>query len=78
MATTEKTIRVWKFYDAPEELRALSPHGGDEDWLALIPAALRREREWYGWMESGTPFGVCDVSVHELADGGEVRIGAHS
>lgn len=33
-------IRVWRFDDAPEELRDLSHHGGDEDWLALIPPAF--------------------------------------
>jgi len=30
-------IRVWAWKDAPEELKALSQHGGDEDWLALLP-----------------------------------------
>lgn len=69
-------IKVWKFEDAPEHLRALSAHGGDEDWLALIPAHLKNE--WIGWMESGTPFGCCNVSEHELPDGSRVRIGAHA
>jgi hypothetical protein len=30
-------ISIWRFHEAPEELRALSPHGGDEDWLAELP-----------------------------------------
>lgn len=71
-----RCVQVWRFYDAPPELRALSPHGGDEDWLALIPAALAGD--WFPWMESGGPFGCCDVSEHVLDGGAIVRIGAHS
>lgn len=68
-------IAVWPFYEAPGALRALSPHGGDEDWLALVPAA--QAGEYIGWLNHG-PFGVCDISRHELADGRVVCIGAHS
>jgi len=69
-------ITVWPFYDAPLELRALSDHGGDEDWLALVPARFRFNMP--AWLESGTRFGVCDVSEHVLQDGRIVCIGAHS
>lgn len=69
-------ILVWRWDDAPGELRTLSDHGGDEDWLALIPAALADE--WIGWMESGGSFGCCRVSEHDLPDGRRVRIGAHA
>lgn len=71
-------IRVWRFEDAPEELRGLSRHGGDEDWLALIPP--KYAGDWIGWMESGTNFGRCDVSehVHPELPGFVVRIGAHA
>ena len=69
-------IQVWRFFDAPEQCQALSQHGGDEDWVALIPAALLDE--WMPWMESGSAFGCCDVSIHELPDGRQVRIGAHA
>ena len=69
-------VKVWAFSDAPEELQQLSPHGGDEDWLALIPAELKGYCFW--WMDSGTPFGLCQTSVHELPDGRQVRIGAHA
>lgn len=31
-------IRVWRFEDAPEEFRRLSRCGGDEDWVAHVPA----------------------------------------
>ena len=52
-------INVWKFKDAPEELRNLSDHGGDEDWLAIIPPQMTNK--YISWMEEGTAFGICDV-----------------
>lgn len=78
MINAPNHIRVWKFYDAPEELQALSQHGGDEDWLALIPPKYCGD--WIGWMESGTSFGVCHVSRHTHPElpGFEIRIGAHA
>ncbi len=30
-----KAVVVWRFDEAPAELRVLSRHGGDEDWLAV-------------------------------------------
>lgn len=76
MNETAKAIIVWRFYDAPQEFRDLSGHGGDEDWLALIPKELKDE--WIPWMESGSSFGCCDVSEHDLGERGIIRIGAHS
>jgi hypothetical protein len=75
---TPNHIRVWKWEDAPEELKALSQHGGDEDWVALIPPKLADQ--YIGWMESGGPFGCCHVSEHTHPElpGYEVRIGAHA
>jgi hypothetical protein len=70
-----KCVQVWHFHDAPPELRALSGHGGDEDWLALIPASM--VGDYFPWMEAG-PFGCCDVSEHVLDGGSVVRIGAHA
>jgi hypothetical protein len=69
-------IRVWRFEDAPEEYRALSEHGGDEDWVALVPAGLADE--YLGWLEKGSAFGYYDVQIARLPDGSEVRIGAHA
>lgn len=71
-----KPIQIWPFKEAPENLRALSQHGGDEDWLALIPPNLAEE--WIPWLEEGTSFGCCSVSKHKLKDGSVVRIGAHA
>jgi hypothetical protein len=75
LATTDRScIKVWPFNDAPPEFRALSPHGGDEDWLALVPPGMSVPY----WMDSGGSFGVCDTSIHEIAGGFTVCIGAHA
>jgi len=71
-----KAIIIWPFEDAPETLQNMSPHGGDEDWVALIPAVLKNTG--LSWMEEGTSFGCCRVSEHELPNGDQVRIGAHA
>jgi hypothetical protein len=68
-------IKVWDWDDAPEELKALSPHGGDEDWVALIPKHYADR--YIGWLECDA-FGCCDASTHSLPDGSIVRIGAHA
>jgi hypothetical protein len=70
----DKQIKVWRFHDAPQEYQDLSPHGGDEDWLAVLPKGVEQPM----WAESGTSFGCCDVSVHELPTGETVLIGAHA
>jgi hypothetical protein len=74
----ERMIRVWRFHDAPEELRALSDNGGDEDWLAIIPVDLASE--WIPWLDGGSRvgFGVCEVLIYSLPDGSKVRIGVHA
>ena len=72
----KEPILVWDFKDAPEEYRALSEHGGDEDWLALVPSNLAGE--YIPWLETGGPFGCCSVSEHSLDDGRVVFIGAHA
>lgn len=85
---------IWYFPDAPAELRALSPHGGDEDYLAYVPYGTfdLLEEEWFGrieeddrtgaytrWEEkNGTMFGRCSVSRTELDNGARVYIGAHA
>ena len=72
--TQGRSIIIWSFYEAPGELRCLSRHGGDEDWIALVPADMEQP----SWMESGTRFGCCNVSEHTFEDGRQVFIGAHA
>lgn len=68
-------IQVWQYHDAPEYLRQLSPHGGDEDWLAVV--APEYADVWIPWLERGS-FGVCGISRHDMPTGETVYIGAHS
>jgi hypothetical protein len=72
----KEPIKVWPFHDAPAELRALSGHGGDEDWLAVVPAYL--SNSWIGWAEEGSTFGCSGVERHVQPDGSVVLIGAHA
>lgn len=58
-------IRVWFFYEAPPELQALSGHGGDEDWLALVPNQY--QQHYLPWLDVPA-FGCCDVSQHQHPD----------
>jgi hypothetical protein len=71
-------IRIWSWEDAPEELRELSTHGGDEDWVALLPP--KHAGKWIGLDARWWPFGCCSVSTHTHPElpGYEVRIGAHA
>lgn len=77
MTTTPNHIRVWRFQDAPEELRALSTNGGDEDWLALIPPLL--VDAWIPWMEAPS-FGCRNTLSYQHPElpGYVIRIGAHA
>lgn len=36
-ADAMKPMQIWPFRAAPEAYRALSEHGGDEDWVVFIP-----------------------------------------
>jgi hypothetical protein len=76
MNTFNNMIIVWRFEDAPEEFRTLSHHGGDEDWVALVPKTMADS--FIPWADQGTSFGCCDVSEHFLPTGEKVLIGAHS
>ena len=69
-----KTIHVWTWLNAPGELKSYSNHGGDEDWVVLLP----KEHEIPSWIYPGSPFGCCCVSEHQLLDGRTVCIGAHA
>lgn len=68
-------ILLWHFYDAPSEYRALSEHGGDEDYLAFVPHGV--DVPWWMDEEECSVFGVCSITKHQV-DGGYVYIGAHA
>lgn len=70
-------ILVWRFDEAPEEYQKLSPHGGDEDWLALIPPAYEKAGA-PDWIIENSAFAICHLSMHRLSGGFMVAIGTHS
>jgi hypothetical protein len=70
-------ILVWRFDDAPAEFSALSTNGGDEDWVAVVPAEMAGD--YIAWLDFGRGgFGLCDVSSYTLPDGRAVYIGSHA
>lgn len=70
-----KTIFVWKFRDAPKYYREISENGGDEDWIAFVPDAMKDD--YIGFLEEGSAFGYCCVEEHDVG-GGRIYIGCHS
>lgn len=62
---------VWFWEDSPLALRRYSGHGGDEDWVALVPAAYGEPR----WVDA---MGICDVQEIKLNEDWYLYIGAHS
>lgn len=79
LAPKEVCIKVWPWAVAPEEYKALSTHGGDEDWVAYVPVEFNELAiPWLGENGAGH-FGVCNTSVHDIEeDDATVYIGAHS
>ena len=68
-------IMVWPFYEAPEIYRSLSEHGGDEDYIAVIPSGLNID-SYVRWLEA--PYFANDVQIVHLNNGDVVYIGAHA
>ncbi len=74
LRTSFRAIKIWPWDLAPAQYRALSPHGGDEDWVALTPRGMHA----VPMLHEGTPFGTRRVSKHRLPYGRAVYIGAHA
>lgn len=70
-----RAIRVWRQCDTPNELIDLVSYGGDEDWVAHVPAAGGKDP---AWLEEGGRFGCCSVHVSESPDGGHLHTGCHA
>ena len=64
-------LLVWEWDKTPAAFRNLSLHGGDEDWVALLPKGMEEPI----WLER---IGVSDTEVTELPCGAKVYIGAHA
>ena len=68
-AAVSAPIQIWRFEDAPEELRAMEPRGGK--WLALIPHEHCGEiaYEWRPLLLDAGIFKTPYVSQYKHADG---------
>jgi len=65
-----KVLTVMRYSDCHESLQKLSPHGGDEDWIALVPPSDTVFPFWIGR-------GYEEPEPIELPSGWKVYIGAH-
>lgn len=65
---------VWRFEDAPDDLKKLSNNGGDEDWLVEFYHSRGCTPRWV------EEIGVCstDVFDHPTKPGWCVAIGSHA
>lgn len=72
---TDPAFIVWAWEDAPECLQETSPHGGDEDWVVVVPPKFKEE--WVPWVESGS-LGACCTSKLVFTDDYTLLIGAHA
>ncbi len=76
MSSEDKCVRVWWHDDVPEPYRSVIADWDDLDWEAVVPPEMKGQ--YISWMETGTPFGCCDVQVYQAPDGCEVHVGHHS
>lgn len=62
-------LQIWYWRQAPEELKQLSEHGGDEDWVAVMRKSwIESEHGQIPYFLETKPFAVCDYSQHEYGD----------
>ena len=69
-------IKIWRFSDAPQQYQQMSEHGGDEDYIALVPVHYRDEYLVWRIEELGM-LGCSSTDKYERPEG-DVYIGAHS
>lgn len=74
-------IKIWEFEDAPEEYQAMTKHGGDEDYVALLPKEY--EGVYHPILDAiradgGSWFSVCGSDKYKLDSGDTLLISAHA
>lgn len=70
-----QAITVWRWADAPVELRALSDGVGNGLWVAMVPKVYVEEVA-LGWLDRIDTLDTPLVVDHPTMDGYEVWIGA--
>jgi hypothetical protein len=73
-----KPIKIWRFEMAPKKYQNMSDHGGDEDWVAVIPRTSPLSYLRIPFLHEGSAFGRCCVSEHQMPNGDTLLIGAHA
>ena len=61
-------VILWHFSDAPEKYKNLSCHGGDEDYVILVPKQMDSEDGAWYIVERLT---VCDFQSFDVEEDGE-------
>jgi hypothetical protein len=74
----EQPIAVWRFHEAPEGLRALSTHGGDEDWLAELPPSFDDDPPDWLYRLAASAGGDLILHNHPSKLGWKICIVAHA
>lgn len=73
---TENSIVVWHYSEAPNKFQELSTNGGDEDWIAFVPASYNGVCP--NWLEEeNCGFGRNSIDSHPIANG-TIYIGSHA
>ncbi|VVB53015.1 Uncharacterised protein [uncultured archaeon] len=67
------SMLLWKFRDAPIELQELSEHGGDEDYILVVPNGVNAPV----WADEPGPLGSSSVQVI-IRESYTIYIGAHA
>ena len=77
----EGCVLLWQFHAAPADLRHLSDNGGDEDWIAVVPAGFTGH---LSFLDKGSFaanwFGCASIDAydHPTIPGAKVYIGSHA
>ena len=80
MPEDANTIKLWLWKDAPEEYKRLSGHGGDEDYVLLIPPAVLKTKGGNALLSALTSYhtSLGWPEEHRLEDGSVLIIFAHA
>ncbi len=70
-------ILIYEFDDAPQNLQMLSIHGGDEDYVVIIPNYILEKNDNYIMMFEGMGFYSKQVAYHEDYPDCTIYISSH-
>lgn len=71
LSASHQAVLVWTWESAPEEFRALSTSGGDEDYVMYVPPGV----DVFDSLYNLSPW---SNYRHKQLDGSEIVIGSHA